>query len=605
MNDPLTTPRPKITFIVTAAISTVFYKGQLGHLAENGWDVEIVSSPGPQLDEMSEEGATAWSVPIEREIALGKDIVSLWRLWRLLRRTRPDMVVAGTPKAGLLGTVAARLAGVPHVVYKLHGLRLETASGWKRRLLSLTEWIACHVQSVSPSLRARMIDLGLVEPERCSVIGLGTSNGVEIERWSYTPEAKAIGIETRHSLGLSREVPILGFVGRFVRDKGILELYEAFRRLQSDCAELRLLLVGDFEEGDPVPQELRDRIEADPAVVRTGFIADVAPYYWAMSIFVLPTYREGFPGAPLEAQAACLPVVTTDATGATDAIIDGVTGIRVPTGDVGALTAALASLLADPQLRTSMGQEGCAWVRQNFRRETVWQAQLADYRRMLLHPARPRQSGARKHIKVAIDRCVAALALILTMPLWLLAALVIRLELGSPILFRQERPGKGGHPFTLLKFRTMRDTRDQAGELLDDNRRLTSLGRLLRALSIDELPQLWNVLRGEMSLVGPRPLLMQYLDRYTPAQARRHKVMPGITGWAQVNGRNAIGWEEKFALDVWYVDNWSLVMDLRILALTLFKVLRRSGISSHGHATMPEFLGDGDGGETGICGEQK
>jgi len=567
----------------------------LGHLAENGWDVEIASSPGAALDAMSDEGATSWSIPIEREISLGKDIVSLWRLWRLLRRTRPDMVVAGTPKAGLLGTVAARLAGVPHVVYKLHGLRLETASGWKRRLLTLTEWIACHaahhVQSVSPSLRTRMICLGLVEAERCSVIGLGTSNGVEIERWSYTPEAKAVAIETRRRLGISPEAPILGFVGRFVRDKGILELYEAFKRLQSDRADLWLLLVGDFEEGDPVPQELRERIEADPAVVRTGFIADVAPYYWAMNIFVLPTYREGFPGAPLEAQAACVPVVTTDATGATDAIIDGVTGVRVATGDVDALTAALASLLGDSELRSRMGQEGCAWVQQNFRRETVWQGQLADYQRIMETPLRPRQSGYGRLAKAAIDRFVAALALILTMPLWLLAALVIRLGLGSPILFRQERPGLGGRTFTLLKFRTMRDTRNTDGALLDDIQRLTPLGRWLRALSIDELPQLWNVLRGEMSLVGPRPLLMRYLDRYTPAQARRHEVMPGITGWAQVNGRNAIGWGNKFVLDVWYVDNWSLLLDMKILCLTIRNVILREGVSSKDHATMPEFLG--------------
>lgn len=158
------------------------------------------------------------------------------------------------------------------------------------------------------------------------------------------------------------------------------------------------------------------------------------------------------------------------------------------------------------------------------------------------------------------------------------------------MLFRQMRPGLGGRPFTLFKFRTMRDTRGPNGELLDDRQRLTPLGRLLRALSIDELPQLWNVLRGEMSLVGPRPLLMEYLDRYTPEQARRHEVRPGITGWAQVNGRNALSWEEKFSLDVWYVENWGLMLDLRILARTLWHVLKRDRISSPGHATMPEFF---------------
>jgi sugar transferase EpsL len=200
------------------------------------------------------------------------------------------------------------------------------------------------------------------------------------------------------------------------------------------------------------------------------------------------------------------------------------------------------------------------------------------------------QVWRRRLIKRCVDWAGAALLLVLSAPLWLAAGVAIRLSLGSPVLFRQVRPGLGGRPFTLLKFRTMRDTRTKNGVLLEDGQRLTRLGRLLRRLSVDELPQLWNILRGEMSLVGPRPLLMQYLDRYTPQQARRHDVLPGITGWAQVNGRNAISWEKKFALDAWYVDHWSLSLDLKILARTLRKVILRADISNRDHATMPEFL---------------
>jgi len=163
--------------------------------------------------------------------------------------------------------------------------------------------------------------------------------------------------------------------------------------------------------------------------------------------------------------------------------------------------------------------------------------------------------------------------------------------MGSPILFRQQRPGRFAKPFWLLKFRTMSEQREASGDLLPDAVRLTRVGRLLRAISLDELPQLWNVLRGDISLVGPRPLLMDYLPRYSPEQARRHDVMPGITGWAQINGRNALTWEEKFALDNWYVNNWGLALDLRILLLTLIRVLKRDGITPAGHATMPEFTG--------------
>lgn len=203
-----------------------------------------------------------------------------------------------------------------------------------------------------------------------------------------------------------------------------------------------------------------------------------------------------------------------------------------------------------------------------------------------------KQTIARSHqLKRVVDIIGATLGLALLAPLLLSIAVLVRLKLGSPVLFRQVRPGLHGKPFVIYKFRTMTDERDGTGVLLPDDQRLTRFGRFLRNTSLDELPELFNVLKGEMSLVGPRPLLMEYLERYTPEQARRHEVKPGITGWAQIHGRNAISWEEKFRLDVWYVDNWSLGLDFRILLITLWKVLRREGISAEGHATMPQFVG--------------
>jgi lipopolysaccharide/colanic/teichoic acid biosynthesis glycosyltransferase len=192
-----------------------------------------------------------------------------------------------------------------------------------------------------------------------------------------------------------------------------------------------------------------------------------------------------------------------------------------------------------------------------------------------------------------MDIALSSIGLLLLAPLALVLAMLVRARFGSPVLFRQERPGLHGKPFTILKFRTMTDECDESGNLLPDDRRLTRFGRFLRASSMDELPELWNVLRGDMSLVGPRPLLMEYLPLYTTEQARRNEVRPGITGWAQVNGRNALNWEEKFKLDVWYVDNQSLWLDLKILFLTVKKVLVREGISGEGHATMERFRGSG------------
>ncbi|MHB8872430.1 MAG: sugar transferase [Myxococcaceae bacterium] len=202
-----------------------------------------------------------------------------------------------------------------------------------------------------------------------------------------------------------------------------------------------------------------------------------------------------------------------------------------------------------------------------------------------------KQEGWRLAVKRAVDRVAAAGGLLVASPVLAATAIAIRAAMGRPVLFVQERPGLHGEPFRLVKFRTMTEKRDEQGRLLPDELRLPWIGRALRSASLDELPQLWNVLKGDMSLVGPRPLLSRYLSRYSREQARRHAVLPGITGWAQINGRNALTWEEKFRLDVWYVDHWSPFLDARILAATVFRVFRRQGISRQGHATMPEFLG--------------
>ena len=195
-------------------------------------------------------------------------------------------------------------------------------------------------------------------------------------------------------------------------------------------------------------------------------------------------------------------------------------------------------------------------------------------------------------MKRLFDIAISAVALLLLSPILLVVATMVRAKLGTPVLFRQARPGLHGRPFTLAKFRTMRDALDHNGRALPDEQRLTSFGRTLRSTSLDELPELWNVLKGDMSLVGPRPLLMQYLERYSPDQARRHDVRPGLTGWAQVKGRNALSWPEKLALDVWYVDNRSFMLDLKIIAMTVKQLFVREGIAHEGSETMPEFMGN-------------
>ena len=194
-------------------------------------------------------------------------------------------------------------------------------------------------------------------------------------------------------------------------------------------------------------------------------------------------------------------------------------------------------------------------------------------------------------LKRIIDIIGALVGLIVSSPIMLIVSLIIYLTMGRPVFFKQLRPGLNGKPFVIYKFRTMLDLKDKDGNLLPDEKRITAIGKFLRSTTLDELPEFWNVLKGDMSLVEPRPLLVEYLPRYTPEQARRHNVKPGMTGWAQVNGRNAITWEEKFKLDVWYVDNWNIPLDLKIIFLTILKVFKREGVSAEGYATMPEFVG--------------
>jgi sugar transferase EpsL len=203
-----------------------------------------------------------------------------------------------------------------------------------------------------------------------------------------------------------------------------------------------------------------------------------------------------------------------------------------------------------------------------------------------------KQAGWRLTAKRMVDWLLSVSALLVLAPLMLVGAMTVLALMGRPVLYRQWRPGRNGKPFKLLKFRTMLDTKDNETGPLTDGKRLTRVGRFLRSTSIDELPQLWNVLRGDLSLVGPRPLRMEYLQRYNTEQARRHDVFPGITGWAQINGRNALEWQEKFNYDVWYVDNWSLWLDIRILWGTLLRVTRREGVSHGEQPTMPEFVGN-------------
>jgi glycosyltransferase involved in cell wall biosynthesis len=383
---------PHIVIGITHPQTCLVLGGRLRTLREAGFRVTLISSPGQLLDHTAaSEGVEPIALPMRRAIAPLADLVSLARLWWLLRRLKPDLTEFSTPKAGLLGTLAARLAGVPNRVYMLRGLKLETCTGFKRRILMAAEQTASACSQIvlcnSESLRAKAQAMGLAPAEKLRLLGDGSSNGVDLERFSLGPS------DVRKRLGLPRKAPVVGYVGRLTRDKGLPELIDAFDAVLKAEPEARLLLVGWFDASeDALSDGLRARIKDHPRIHCTGFVDDTAPYYRAMDMLVLPTWREGFPNVVLEAAATGIPVITTLCTGSRDSVVPEVTGLLIPPGYPEAIFEAVLSLLRNPARRRRMGVAARAWVLEHYVDERVLGLTVAFYKSLMIQ-ARAGQAG--------------------------------------------------------------------------------------------------------------------------------------------------------------------------------------------------------------------
>jgi len=375
-------------YVVTSALSVELLRGQLRYMAEAGFDVTMVSAPGPELDAVAtRDGLTTFPVAMERDLSPVADWRSFLALRRLMKERRPHITNVSTTKAGLLGGLAARAAGVPVRVYVLRGIRYERVRGFRGGLMRIAERIACsnadRVLCVSQSVRKRLELHGLLTPEGSAVLASGSSNGVDADRFVPTSDRMERAKRLRRELGIADDAPVVGYVGRFTRDKGLPELLAAYEILKKVVMGVRLLVVGGNEIGDPLPEETREQLKSDPGIACTGFVPDAAPYYHVMDVLALPTHREGFPNAVLEAYAAGKPVVATRATGAIDAVMDERTGILVPVGSVPELAAALESLLKSPSTRKEMGEASRRWVLRDFRPVGIWRELEKEYRRLL------------------------------------------------------------------------------------------------------------------------------------------------------------------------------------------------------------------------------
>lgn len=364
-------PPPHIVVGITVPQSCLVLRGRLRTLREAGFRVTLVSSPGEMLARTAaQEGVEFVALPMQREISPLADMLSLFRLCWLLRRLNPDMTEFSTPKAGLLGSIAARLCGVRVRVYFLRGLKLESCKGFKRTILLVAERLAAACSHVvlcnSESLRDEALALRVASAQKLRLLGGGSSNGVDVERFSPGPT------DLRARLGFPQEAEVVGFVGRLTRDKGVPELIEAFDAILAARPRVHLLLVGWFDAAeDALGHKLRARIKRHPRIHTTGFVADTAPYYRVMDLMVLPTWREGFPNVVLEAAASGIPVVTTFATGSRDAVLPEVTGLLIPPGYPEAISEAVLKLLCNSERRGNMGVAARAWVVEHFVNEHV------------------------------------------------------------------------------------------------------------------------------------------------------------------------------------------------------------------------------------------
>lgn len=379
----------RLVHVLTVPQSLVFLRGQIGFMKARGFDITVVCSPGRDLDEFGErEQIRTFGVEMPRRITPVSDAISVMALVEIFREIRPHIVHAHTPKGGLLGMIAATVAGVPGRIYHMRGLPLETATGARRALLTATERVSCglasEVLSVSHSLREMAVNGGLVSPERIQVLLSGSGNGVDAQR-RFNPDKLGAGARsaTRRALGISDGTRVVGFVGRLVQDKGIVELVDAWRRVSTAHPEARLVLVGEHEPRDPVPASVKRALDRIPTIQVVGYQREIERYYAVFDVLVLPTYREGFPNVLLEAGAMRLPVVATRVSGCVDAVLDGVTGLLVPKADGAALADAMGHYLENAALRRDHGEAARRRVLESFEPSKIWEAMAGTYERLV------------------------------------------------------------------------------------------------------------------------------------------------------------------------------------------------------------------------------
>ena len=561
---------------------------QLARMARDaGWEVDVLTTDPVLTDVLEQQGIGVVQLhAVWRSIRPWRDLRGLWRLYRFLRRNRYTMVHTHTSKGGFVGRVAAWMARVPVVVHTAHGFAFhEQSRPVVVRIYAFLERLAAHcchrIFTVSEFHRRWGLALGIGNERKVIAI----PNGISPLRVAPVLGRDAV----RASLGAAAGDFVILSAGRLAAGKGLEDLLQAVAALRAgaDVRRVKVWLPGT----GPLRAALEQMVAASGltgVVLFPGFREDIGDLLAASDLVVLPSLREGLSIALLEAMAAEKPIVATSIGSNGEVTREGEGALLVPPSDPAALSLAIARIVEDPAYAREPGDAAGRIYRSTYTDAVMLGRYNAEYERLLeenLPVVEPDDSAT--FFKRAIDLIVAGVALLLLSPVMLLVAIAVRFTSAGPALFRQERRGRGGRLFTLLKFRTMScgapDLRNPDGSAFSapDDPRVTPLGQFLRASSLDELPQLLNVLKGDMSLVGPRPELPDQIRFYSDNDKRRLCVRPGLTGLAQVCGRNGLSWERRRQLDVDYVDHRSLPLDARLLLATVPLVFRRQGIHTN------------------------
>lgn len=559
---------------------------ELARMARDlGWEVDVLTTDATLTTCLENERVGVINLEaVWRNIRPWRDLRGVWRLYRFLRRNPYTLVHTHTSKGGFVGRLAARMAGIPVIVHTAHGFAFhEQSRPAAVRVYALLERFAAHcchrIFTVSEFHRRWGLDLGIAGDRKIVAV----PNGISPAR-----VAPVVGRESvRAGMGVGPDDFVILSAGRLAPGKGLEDLLEAVATLQPGAGRLKVWLAGTGPQQAALEQMAVIQGLSD-SVTFLGFREDVGDLLAASDLVVLPSLREGLSIALLEAMAAERPVIATNIGSNREVTREGEGALLVPPRSPAALAEAIARVVAEPEYARRLGDSAGRIYRSTYTEAAMLASYTAEYARVMSETLPPVPRDHRDPFgKRAIDVMVAGTALVLLSPLLLVVALAVRLTSRGPALFRQQRTGCGGRVFTLYKFRTMSvgapDVRNPDGSAYSasDDPRVTRLGHFLRDTSLDELPQFLNVLKGDMSLVGPRPELPDQMRFYCDNDKRRLCVRPGLTGLAQVRGRNGIPWERRRQLDVEYVDHRSLALDVSILLQTVSLVLRKQGINTN------------------------